>query len=74
MIDGLYRLKCKRKPSLELFFHNKNLTEKKRKVMTKVSKVDLIQEVSRAWDKPHPLSFWGQSDRGIKLEVLMICF
>lgn len=42
--------------------------------MTKVSKVDLIQEVSRAWDKPHPLSFWGQSDRGIKLEVLMICF
>lgn len=74
LIDALYRLKCKRKPSLELFFHNKNITEKKRKVMTKESKVDLIQEVSRARDKAHLLSFWGQSDRGIKLEMLMICF
>lgn len=74
LIDALYRLKCKRKPSLELLFHNKNITEKKRKVMTKESEVDLIQEVSRAQGKPHPLSYWSQSDRGIKLEVLMICF
>lgn len=31
--------------------------------MTKESEVDLIQEVSRARGKPHPSSYWSQSDR-----------